>query len=177
MSLPFSIISPLKVDNQRTYPLSRCICGVICKQTTWNTARSPAVEMPQLPQSPTKHRYQHRPYEEILLNSSWNVSVLVEAPNQLVSFSSEESVAQIRLLLHTPSASCPVGRTQRSIVGPLTKINIEHLFFDPNTMTEKLVMGMGRPFPPILPDSENYDVDFDGLDDPTHPYNWKFSIK
>lgn len=44
-------------------------------------------------------------------------------------------------------------------------------------MSEKLLMGMGKPFPPKLPESEDYVVDFDGLDDPAHPYNWKFSVK
>ncbi|OOQ83816.1 MFS-type transporter [Penicillium brasilianum] len=44
-------------------------------------------------------------------------------------------------------------------------------------MAEKLSMGMGRPAPPILPDSEYYVVDFDGINDPAHPYNWKFTTK
>ena len=38
-------------------------------------------------------------------------------------------------------------------------------------------MGMGKPIPPPLPDLEDYTVDFDGVDDPMHPYNWKRSAK
>ncbi|SCU84824.1 LAFA_0D12222g1_1 [Lachancea sp. 'fantastica'] len=33
-------------------------------------------------------------------------------------------------------------------------------------------MGGGRPFPPMLPDREQFEVAFDGPDDPLHPYNW-----
>lgn len=44
-------------------------------------------------------------------------------------------------------------------------------------MCEKLFMGMGKPIPPILPDLEDYKVEFDGMDDPEHPYNWKHSTK
>lgn len=44
-------------------------------------------------------------------------------------------------------------------------------------MDEKISMGMGRPLPQPLPDLEDYVVDFDGIDDPSHPYNWKFTSK
>lgn len=40
-----------------------------------------------------------------------------------------------------------------------------------------LSMGAGRPFPPSPSDPEGYIVEFDGSDDPTHPYNWKVSTK
>lgn len=35
-----------------------------------------------------------------------------------------------------------------------------------------LAMGAGKEHPPLLPDSEAYVVEFDGADDPIHPYNW-----
>ncbi|OJJ95234.1 hypothetical protein ASPACDRAFT_82069 [Aspergillus aculeatus ATCC 16872] len=35
-----------------------------------------------------------------------------------------------------------------------------------------LPMGAGKPYPPALPDSEAYVVEFDGADDPMHPQNW-----
>jgi DHA1 family multidrug resistance protein-like MFS transporter len=35
-----------------------------------------------------------------------------------------------------------------------------------------LAMGAGKEHPPLLPDSEAYVVEFDGADDPLHPYNW-----
>lgn len=44
-------------------------------------------------------------------------------------------------------------------------------------MGEKTSLGMGRSLPPPLPDAQEYLVDFDGLDDPEHPYNWKSSRK
>ncbi|KAJ5586974.1 uncharacterized protein N7459_002739 [Penicillium hispanicum] len=44
-------------------------------------------------------------------------------------------------------------------------------------MSQKLSMGMGRPFPPPLPQPDGYIVDFDGKDDPTHPYNWNLRRK
>ncbi|KAK1139242.1 hypothetical protein N8T08_001172 [Aspergillus melleus] len=35
-----------------------------------------------------------------------------------------------------------------------------------------LPMGAGKEYPPLLPAPENYVVEFDGSDDPMHPYNW-----
>ncbi|KAE8143153.1 major facilitator superfamily domain-containing protein [Aspergillus pseudotamarii] len=35
-----------------------------------------------------------------------------------------------------------------------------------------LPMGAGKEYPPLLPDPEQYVVEFDGPDDPLHPYNW-----
>ncbi|KAJ4418219.1 hypothetical protein N0V82_005693 [Gnomoniopsis sp. IMI 355080] len=39
-------------------------------------------------------------------------------------------------------------------------------------MIEKLSLGLDKPLPPRLPDPEEYTVDFDGENDPIHPYNW-----
>lgn len=33
-------------------------------------------------------------------------------------------------------------------------------------------LGAGKPFPPLLPDREEYVVEFDGVDDPLHAQNW-----
>jgi hypothetical protein len=38
-------------------------------------------------------------------------------------------------------------------------------------------MGDNKPFPPQLPDREQYQVEFDGIRDPTRPQNWEFSKK
>lgn len=38
-------------------------------------------------------------------------------------------------------------------------------------------MGMGKSFPPALLDPADYTVEFDGMNDPMHPYNWKRSTK
>lgn len=45
------------------------------------------------------------------------------------------------------------------------------------TMYEKLSMGMGKPIPAPLPNLEDYTVEFDGVADSMHPYNWKRSTK
>lgn len=37
--------------------------------------------------------------------------------------------------------------------------------------------GGGKPYPPMLPAQEEYVVEFDGKDDPTHPQNWPFKRK
>ena len=42
---------------------------------------------------------------------------------------------------------------------------------------EKMSLGLGKPFPPRLPDPEEYTVDFDGENDPIYPYNWASSAK
>ncbi|KAK9428973.1 putative bicyclomycin resistance protein [Lipomyces doorenjongii] len=38
-------------------------------------------------------------------------------------------------------------------------------------------MGAGKPFPSLLPDPEDYVVEFEGIHDPMHPYNWEFTVK
>lgn len=35
-----------------------------------------------------------------------------------------------------------------------------------------LPMGAGKPYPPSLPHSDDYVVEFEGSDDPMHPQNW-----
>ena len=42
---------------------------------------------------------------------------------------------------------------------------------------EKLSIGAGKPFPLSLPDSDEYTVEFESLDDPMHPQNWSSSKK
>ncbi|KAI2794319.1 Major facilitator superfamily multidrug transporter FLU1 [Penicillium oxalicum] len=37
--------------------------------------------------------------------------------------------------------------------------------------------GAGKPYPPPLPDKEEYVVEFSGIDDPLHPQNWPTSKK
>lgn len=36
----------------------------------------------------------------------------------------------------------------------------------------QIAMGLGRPFPQLIPDAEAFVVDFDGQGDPLKPYNW-----
>jgi DHA1 family multidrug resistance protein-like MFS transporter len=38
-------------------------------------------------------------------------------------------------------------------------------------------LGAGKPFPPPLPDREEYVVEFDGVDDPLHAQNWPMKKK
>ncbi|KAJ5467886.1 hypothetical protein N7475_005638 [Penicillium sp. IBT 31633x] len=38
-----------------------------------------------------------------------------------------------------------------------------------------LPMGANKEYPPLLPDSEDYVVEFDGANDPLHPYNWSMT--
>lgn len=37
--------------------------------------------------------------------------------------------------------------------------------------------GGGKPYPPPLPERDEYVVEFDGKDDPLHPQNWPFKKK
>ena len=37
--------------------------------------------------------------------------------------------------------------------------------------------GGGKPYPPPLPEREEYVVEYDGKDDPLHPQNWMFKRK
>jgi DHA1 family multidrug resistance protein-like MFS transporter len=42
---------------------------------------------------------------------------------------------------------------------------------------ENLSMGDNKLFPLQFPDREQYLVEFDGIQDPTHPQNWEFNKK
>ncbi|MCJ1464072.1 hypothetical protein MMC07_002684 [Pseudocyphellaria aurata] len=44
-------------------------------------------------------------------------------------------------------------------------------------MDEKPSIGAGKPFPPSLPDSDKYTVEFESMDDPLRPRNWSPSKK
>lgn len=37
--------------------------------------------------------------------------------------------------------------------------------------------GAGKPYPPLLPNQDDYVVEFDGPDDPLHAQNWAFKKK
>jgi len=39
------------------------------------------------------------------------------------------------------------------------------------------VMGADKPYPPMLPEREEYVVEYDGPDDPLHAVNWKMGKK
>ena len=46
------------------------------------------------------------------------------------------------------------------------------------TVTKPLPeFGGGKPYPPPLPEQDEYVVEFDGKDDPLHPQNWAFKKK
>ena len=38
-------------------------------------------------------------------------------------------------------------------------------------------MGAGKSYPPDLPGQEEYVVEFDGANDPTHPQNWSMNVR
>src|SRR5699024_5717746 len=42
----------------------------------------------------------------------------------------------------------------------------------PTPEDKRLPIGAGKPFPPQLPDPEEYVVEFSGEDDPLNPHNW-----
>lgn len=46
-----------------------------------------------------------------------------------------------------------------------------------STQKEIPAMGAGKPYPPMLPDMEEYVVEFDGFDDPRHAQNWPMRKK
>jgi MFS transporter, DHA1 family, multidrug resistance protein len=48
---------------------------------------------------------------------------------------------------------------------------------NPIPKEEWLELGAGKPYPPSLPDAEEYVVEFVGPNDPLHPHNWSFRQK
>ena len=46
-----------------------------------------------------------------------------------------------------------------------------------STRKEMPAMGAGKPYPPMLPEMEEYVVEFDGFDDPRHAQNWPMKKK
>jgi DHA1 family multidrug resistance protein-like MFS transporter len=63
-----------------------------------------------------------------------------------------------RIKLHRCQHKSTVGETPRSL----------------NRLLSEPLIGLGakKPFPPALPDREEYVVEFLGHDDPMHPHNW-----
>jgi DHA1 family multidrug resistance protein-like MFS transporter len=54
---------------------------------------------------------------------------------------------------------------------------LEHGHGSPEKNHQALSIGAGKQLPPPLPDSNQYVVEFDGTDDPTHPMNWTLGTK
>lgn len=53
--------------------------------------------------------------------------------------------------------------------------NVDDIYAELQKLTTPLLpMGNGRPYPPKLPDRGPYEVQFDGPNDPIHPFNWGF---
>ena len=92
----------------------------------------------------------------------------------------QASAAASRLAAHREQSGCEIGPLE------LHQIN-EHYSQQSATddsaqettfPDEKCgLMGGNKEFPPALPDPEKYRVEFDGLEDPTHPHNWDFTTK
>ncbi|KAG4031973.1 hypothetical protein MFRU_008g03230 [Monilinia fructicola] len=65
------------------------------------------------------------------------------------------------------------GTVGRSVTGRSSKIS--RIF---STKEKPLpLMGLGKEYPPLLPDQEEYVVEFDGPDDPLHAVNWPMKKK
>ncbi|MBE3109274.1 MAG: hypothetical protein IMZ46_01995 [Acidobacteria bacterium] len=78
----------------------------------------------------------------------------------------DDPAALERIATHRSLAEETVGRrisTHRSITRRRTRPLPE--------------FGAGKPYPPMLPASDDYVVEFDGPDDPMHAQNWPLSKK
>jgi MFS transporter, DHA1 family, multidrug resistance protein len=85
--------------------------------------------------------------------------------------------------------------TQREVLSPLDKIETamsriqtqrsQHVSTVGEGIRSRLresrrplpAMGAGKPFPPALPEREEYVVEFEGADDPMHAQNWSLKRK
>jgi MFS transporter, DHA1 family, multidrug resistance protein len=107
-----------------------------------------------------------------------------------ISSSSSSEDAQDMGRIATASAAGDVGaRGQRTQTHPIEDHRIEtHRLQHTQTVgastlksrkTERPLpeFGGGKPYPPPLPEREEYVVEFDGKDDPLHPQNWPFKRK
>ena len=102
--------------------------------------------------------------------------------------SSSSSAASAPDMARIATAATGTGGAYRSRTHPIEDHRIEtHRLQHTQTVgasslrsrkTEPLPeFGGGKPYPPPLPDREEYVVEFDGKDDPLHPQNWPMKRK
>ncbi|ODQ67311.1 MFS general substrate transporter [Nadsonia fulvescens var. elongata DSM 6958] len=97
-----------------------------------------------------------------------------ESPQLENGFSTENEENHVRRM--ATNASFSSVEEQDRIAEVLTRSSFGGLV--KRTTTAPLpTMGGGRDYPPLLPDRDQYRVDFDGPDDPLHPFNWPFKKK
>jgi DHA1 family multidrug resistance protein-like MFS transporter len=87
-----------------------------------------------------------------------------ELPNDSRSDHSDETIDQVDTLELTRINTYRLQ--QKTTVGSTR---------GPEPRDRWLAMGANKEYPPLLPDSEDYVVEFDGANDPLHPYNWSMT--
>ncbi|KAF7714660.1 MFS-type transporter [Penicillium ucsense] len=106
------------------------------------------------------------------MSSSGSSSSVEYNPNvhRLQSRNTEVDLERRRSSLSQALSRIETQRLQHSMtVGESVKSRPSKLPLPP--------MGAGKPYPPQLPDREDYVVEFDGPDDPLYPQNWSLTTK
>jgi DHA1 family multidrug resistance protein-like MFS transporter len=85
----------------------------------------------------------------------------IDFPNDSRSHESDDTIEEINSLELTRINTYRLQ--QKTTVGSTR---------GPTPREKWLPMGANKEYPPLLPDSEDYVVEFDGANDPLHPYNW-----
>lgn len=89
---------------------------------------------------------------------------------RLQSRTTEVDLERMRSTLSRPLSRIETQRLQHALtVGESVKSRPSKLPLP--------AFGAGKPYPPQLPEREEYVVEFDGPDDPLYPQNWKFRAK
>jgi DHA1 family multidrug resistance protein-like MFS transporter len=118
--------------------------------------------------------YQGRPSDEI---------ERVVSPSSVSTSSSEDGVRMRRPLgMSRISTTRDLERhpTELSRIHTARSQHLSTVGRGPKTREDRKPLpefGAGKPYPPLLPDQEEYVVEFDGPDDPLHAQNWPLRKK
>ncbi|EMF16678.1 major facilitator superfamily [Sphaerulina musiva SO2202] len=119
----------------------------------------------------------HEPMERTVtaMSSSTSSSLSSGIPNERRETTMSRTATQADLERHPTALSrIQTGRSQHSgTVGA----SLRSRTATRHSRTALPAFGAGKPYPPNLPDREEYVVEFDGPDDPLHAHNWPLRKK
>lgn len=119
----------------------------------------------------------HEPMERTVtaMSSSTSSSLSSGIPNDRRETTMSRTATQADLERHPTALSrIQTGRSQHSgTVGA----SLRSRTATRHSRTALPAFGAGKPYPPNLPDREEYVVEFDGPDDPLHAHNWPLRKK
>jgi DHA1 family multidrug resistance protein-like MFS transporter len=158
-SLTAAVASPTSQKEEEIAPLSRESSASSSSSSTSGSARSARLEEIRTVQSTAA-----RDRRPTITSQASSKNILSLHPTER----HPEAIRRIETHRSQHASTVGAGHVTSRITRTLSRRKTERPL--PS-------IGAGKPFPPLLPDREEYVVEFEGVDDPMHPQNWPMNKK